>query len=472
MSDPYLPSITRLLPQDSEAERCFLCALMLAPREVSTLAAERGMREEWFHLPAHTLIYSAIQGVIESGRGVDFVTISGYLRDRKQLDIAGGAAYLSEISVAIGTAMNARYHAEILGEKYILRKLIQTATEIAGAAYEDQEDAKVLLDAAEQKMMAIRQNDDAELKEVNIHNQVLEIITELETRYDNKGQLSGVSTGFQELDEMTDGLQPTDLIVIAARPSMGKTALGMNIAENVALNYQKHVAFFSLEMSGKPIIKRSLFSTARVNGHFVERGFMSNADFPKISAAGAKLSTCKHLHIIDANSATVQAVRARARRLKQKYPDLALIVIDYLQQMRSATHTAKDGREREVAQISSCCKSIAKELHLPVIVLAQLNRDVEKRGGEGRPRMSDLRESGSIEQDADLIGLLYRPEYYAEGDEAKREVEGQAFLNIGKNRNGPVGEIALTFLKEFGRFETRASAEYYEEIEKRNYHDQ
>ena len=281
-------------------------------------------------------------------------------------------------------------------------------------------------------------------------------ITQIDEMYHRRGQITGLATGLGDFDKMTDGLHGAEMIVIAARPSMGKTALAMNIAEHIAVELQKPIAVFSLEMSSQQLVQRLLCSRAKVNLGRVRDGFLSERDFPALTAAASKLAESKFF-IDDTPGLSILELRAKARRLKSQH-DIAAIFIDYLQLLRSTSKRAQDNRQLEIAEISSGLKGLAKELNIPIVVLAQLNRNPEGRTGAslGRPRLSDLRESGSIEQDADVVGLLIRDEYYADTDEDKKEAEGKATLIIAKQRNGPVGDIPLTFLKEFTRFENRA----------------
>ena len=285
----------------------------------------------------------------------------------------------------------------------------------------------------------------------------MDAIEAIQDLYDRRGSVTGLATGFAELDKMTNGLHAAEMIVIAARPSMGKTALAMNIAEHVALQLQKPVAIFSLEMSTQQLIQRLLCSRARVNLQRVRDGFLNEGDFRSLTNAASKLADGK-IFIDDSAGLSIVELRAKARRLKSQH-NIELIVIDYLQLLRSTSRRASENRQIEIAEISSGIKALSKELDIPIIVLAQLNRNPENRTGDskGRPRLSDLRESGSIEQDADLVGLLVREEYYADDEDSKKELEGKAELIIAKQRNGPVGDVTLTFLKEYTRFEDRAN---------------
>src|SRR5947208_8884148 len=288
---------------------------------------------------------------------------------------------------------------------------------------------------------------------LSMKDHAMQAIETIEKLYERKGSITGISTGFVEFDRMTSGLHPSEMVVIAARPSMGKTALAMNIAEYVAINEKLPVGVFSLEMSSQQLDGELFVDRARVNLQRVRDGFLGERDFPSLTAAASKLAEAK-IFIDDSPSLEILELRAKARRLKSQQ-DIQLVVIDYLQLVRSPSKRAKENRQLEISEISAGLKALAKELNIPVIVVAQLNRQPEQRTG-GKPRLSDLRESGSIEQDADLVGLLVRPEVYEEDEEARAEKEGEAELIIAKQRNGPVGEIPLTFLKEFTRFEDRA----------------
>ncbi|PYL42469.1 MAG: replicative DNA helicase, partial [Verrucomicrobia bacterium] len=326
------------------------------------------------------------------------------------------------------------------------------ATESVRRAYEEQDEVNNLLDEVEQRIFAVGE-DRFKGQMLSMKDQVMEAIESIEKLYERKGGITGISTGFVEFDRMTSGLHSSEMIVIAARPSMGKTALAMNIAEHVGINEKLPVGVFSLEMSSQQLVQRLLCSRARVNLQKVRDGFLGERDFPSLTAAASKLAEAK-IFIDDSASLSILELRAKARRLKAQQ-DVQLIIVDYLQLVRSTSRRAQDNRQLEISEISAGLKGLAKELKIPIVVVAQLNRQPEQRAG-GKPRLSDLRESGSIEQDADLVALLVRPELYEEDEEARVEKAGEAELIIAKQRNGPVGEIPLTFLKEFTRFETRA----------------
>ncbi|HEY8901546.1 MAG TPA: replicative DNA helicase [Chthoniobacterales bacterium] len=452
----YLPDIHRTLPQSLDAEKGVLCSALLSPGNVLGECIER-LSEIHFYQPAHQIIYREMITLQNAAKPVDFITLTQALKDKGELDKAGGAAAISELFTFVPTSSNADYYIDIVREKFLLRQLIQTCTEFAGRAYDEQGEVKVLLDEAESKVMQIGEE---RFKGVfaDMRTEVMRAIENIEKLYKNRGGLSGLSTGFKKLDEMTSGLHGAEMFVVAARPSMGKTAFAMNIAEHVAVNCNKAVGVFSLEMSANQLVQRLLCSHARVNLGHVRDGFLSQQDVNKITKTAGVLSKSQ-IYIDDTAGISVLELRAKARRMKDRH-NIELIVIDYLQLLRSTTKRGQDNRQIEIAEISNGIKALAKELDIPIIVLAQLNRNPDARTGnaKGRPRMSDLRESGSIEQDADVIGLLVRSEVYEDDEDEKKEKAGEATLIIAKQRNGPVGDVPLTFLKEFTRFEDRADA--------------
>src|SRR3954470_761386 len=443
--------IHRTPPHSAEAEQGVLGSMLISPRDAIAESVAK-ITEEYFYVPAHQIIYTALVELWNANQAIDLITFTQFLRDRNILDTIGGAPFVTSLFTFVPTAANIGYYLEIVRDKYILRQIISAATESVRRAYEEQDEVSNLLDEVEQKIFAVGE-DRFKGQMLSMKDQVMEAIESIEKLYERKGGITGVSTGFVEFDRMTSGMHPSEMIVIAARPSMGKTALAMNIAEHVAINEKLPVGVFSLEMSSQQLVQRLLCSRARVNLQKVRDGFLGERDFPSLTAAASKLAEAK-IFIDDSPSLEILELRAKARRLKAQQ-DVQLVLIDYLQLMRSATRRAKENRQLEISEISAGLKALAKELDIPVIVVAQLNRQPEARSG-GKPRLSDLRESGSIEQDADLVGLLVRPEVYEEDEEARAEKEGEAELIIAKQRNGPVGEIPLTFLKEFTRFEDRA----------------
>ena len=443
--------IHRTPPHSVEAEQGVLGSMLISPREIIAECIEK-INEQYFYVPAHQTIYTVLVDLWNGGQAIDLITFTQVLRDRNLLEVVGGASFVTSLFTFVPTAANVGYYLEIVREKYILREIIAACTESVRRSYEEQDEVNELLDEVEQRIFAVGE-DRFKGQMVAMKDQVMEAIETIEKLYENRGGITGISTGFIELDRMTNGLHPSEMIVIAGRPSMGKTALAMNIAEHVAIQSKLPVAVFSLEMSSQQLVQRLLCSRARVNLQKVREGFLADRDFPSLTAAASKLAEAK-IFIDDSAGLSILELRAKARRLKAQQ-DVQLLVVDYLQLLRSTSRRAQDNRQLEISEISAGLKALAKELKIPVIVVAQLNRQPEARTG-GKPRLSDLRESGSIEQDADLVGLLVRPEIYEEDEEARAEKSGEAELIIAKQRNGPIGEIPLTFLKEFTRFEDRA----------------
>ena len=446
--------IHRTPPHSVEAEQGVLGSMLISPRETIAECVEK-IDEDYFYVPAHRTIYNALVDLWNGGQAIDLITFTQVLRDRNLLESVGGAAFVTSLFTFVPTAANVQYYLEIVRDKYILREIIAAATESVRRAYEEQDEVNNLLDEVEQRIFAVGE-DRFKGQMLSMKEQVMSTLESIEKLFENKGAITGVSTSFRDLDKLTSGLHSSEMIVIAARPSMGKTALAMNIAEHAAIEMKLPVAIFSLEMSAQQLVQRMLCSRARVNLAKTRDGFLAEADFPKLTHAASKLAEAK-IFIDDSAGLTILELRAKARRLKAQH-DVQLIIVDYLQLLRSTSRRAQDNRQLEISEISAGLKGLAKELKIPIIVVAQLNRNPEIRTGSGKgvPRLADLRESGSIEQDADLVGLLVREEYYADSDEERTELEGKAELIIAKQRNGPIGQVKLTFLKDFTRFEDRA----------------
>jgi replicative DNA helicase len=445
--------VPRSLPFSEDGEKGVLCSLLLSPKEVADICVLR-LPSSAFYIPAHEIIFNLVLEFGDKRKPIDFVSIKQALKDRNLLDEAGGPEFLSDLYNFVPTSANAAYYIDIVREKYVLRRLINACTKLSTQCYEQQGELEPLLDEAEKEIFAIT-GEHVKTEIVPTKDLVMDAIEQIEKLYEKRGSVTGLSTGFLELDRMTSGLHPAEMIVIAARPSMGKTAFAMNIAEHVAMELSKAVTVFSLEMSSQQLVQRILCSRAKVDLQRVRNGFLSERDFPNLTAAASQVAASK-MFIDDTPGLTITELRAKARRMKSQH-DIQLIIIDYLQLLRSMSRRAQDNRQLEIAEISSGIKALAKELNLPIIVIAQLNRQPDTRAKEGgRPRLSDLRESGSIEQDADLVGLLVRPEYYETDDEGKQERAGEAELIIAKQRNGPTGDVPLTFLKQYTRFESRA----------------
>jgi len=446
--------IHRTPPNSVEAEQGVLGSMLISPRDTIAECVEK-INEEYFYVPAHQTIYTVLVELWNAGQAIDLITFTQVLRDRNLLESLGGAAFVTGLFTFVPTAANVQYYLDIVRDKYILREIIAAATESVRRAYEEQDEVNNLLDEVEQRIFAVGE-DRFKGQMLSMKEQVMSTLESIEKLFENKGAITGVSTGFRDLDKLTSGLHSSEMIVIAARPSMGKTALAMNIAEHAAIQLKLPVAIFSLEMSAQQLVQRMLCSRARVNLAKTRDGFLAEADFPKLTNAASKLAEAK-IFIDDSAGLSILELRAKARRLKAQQ-EVQLIVVDYLQLLRSTSRRAQDNRQLEISEISAGLKGLAKELKIPIIVVAQLNRNPEIRTGSGKgvPRLADLRESGSIEQDADLVGLLVREEYYADSDEERTEMEGKAELIIAKQRNGPIGQVKLTFLKDFTRFEDRA----------------
>ncbi len=427
---------------------------MLIDADAITRATEI-LDDAMFFREGHRRIYRAIITLIERGSGVDVVTLADELEKRNEMDASGGREYLSFLTDAVPTAANIEHHAHIVKEKALLRRLIEVSTQIAGEAFEAREPARTLLDTAEQRILQVGQGRGG-AGFTRIKALMYPAMERIETIAKEGRSVTGIASGFADLDQMTSGFQPADLVIVAARPSMGKTALTLNIAQHVAITEGVGVAFFSLEMSKESLVQRMITSEARLDAQAMRTGRLRDDDWPRLARAVGILSQAP-IYIDDAPGMTVLDMRAKARRLKaDPESKLGLIVVDYLQLM---TGPNAENRQQEVSQISRGLKALAKELSVPVVALSQLSRAPEQRSGEekGRPQLSDLRESGAIEQDADLILFIFRQEVYAERDEAGRlknsELDGKAEIIIGKQRNGPIGTVPLFFHKQYTRFE-------------------
>ena len=438
---PPSESIEKLPPQSLEAEMAVLGSMLL-DREATALAIEM-LNQSFFYKDAHKKIYSAIVKIFDENRAVDLITVVEELKKNNALDDAGGPSYITSIASGVPTAANIVHYVKIVKEKHILRNLINASTQIAAECYNPSHDADTLIDKAEQIIFDIASKK-VESRSVPLRDIIRSSIETIDNLYQRKENISGLATGFRDLDMKTAGLQPSDLIVIAGRPSMGKSALATCIAEHVGIVEKKPVAFFSLEMSKEQLVQRMLCSQARVDAHKVRTGFLSQADWPRLVTAAGKLSEAP-IFIDDSPGSSVLEIRAKARRLKAQH-DIQLIVLDYLQLMQGPQ--GSDSRQQEISEISRSLKALARELRVPLIAISQLSRAVEQRS-DHRPQLSDLRESGAIEQDADLVILLLREEYYNPTEENK----GVAETIIAKQRNGPVGSISLTFVGEYMRFE-------------------
>lgn len=431
----------RVPPQNLEAEQAVLGAILLEAEALIT-AMER-LRTEDFYSVSHQRIFDAIISLNEDNQPLDLITLTARLRDQGELEEVGGVSYLAKLIGAVPTAANVEYYAQIVEEKSMLRRLIRTATNIVTNGYAEGDDVGALLSEAEAKIMELS-NRRSSTGFISIRDVLMDVFERVEHLYNHKGGVTGIPTGFPDLDKMTSGFQRSDLIIVAARPSVGKTAFALNIAQNVAVRAGETVAIFSLEMSAAQLVQRMICAESNVDAGRMRTGNLEGDDWEKLSMAIGSLSEAQ-IYIDDTPGITVADIRAKCRRLK-KEKNLGMILIDYLQLIQGRGK-AGENRQQEVSEISRTLKMIARELEVPVIALSQLSRGVEQRQDK-RPMMSDLRESGSIEQDADIVGFLYRDDYYDKETEKKNIIE----IIIAKQRNGPVGTVELVFLKQFNKF--------------------
>ncbi len=436
-SSPSVP------PQSIEAEQSVIGAILLDNEALSK--AIEIMKADDFYSGSHQHIYQGILELFEKNEPADLITLTEQLKKNQVLDQIGGASYLADLADKIPTAANIEYYAKIVRQKSILRKLITSSTQIISKASQSEEEIEEILDFAEKTVFSIAEH---QIKQsfYSLKDILKSTFKQIETLYERKELITGVPTGFTDLDELTSGFQPSDLIICAGRPSMGKTAFCLNVVQYAAAEADIPSAFFSLEMSKEQLALRLLCAEARVDNHKLRSGYVAESEWGKLSLGAGKLSEAK-IYIDDTPGITVMEMRAKSRRLQAEH-GLGLIVIDYLQLM-SGSKSRSDSREQEISEISRSLKALAKELHVPVIALSQLNRRLEDRVDK-RPHMADLRESGAIEQDADVILFIYRDEVYHPDSE---DSKGKAEIIIGKQRNGPTGDVKLAFIHEYTRFE-------------------
>ncbi len=451
----------QVMPQAPDTEKSLLSMMCIDPANIISQCISEGMTGDYFYIPSHRILWEIFRERYEKGVPVDITSVAQELTDKKQLEAVGGHAGLMDVFSFTTTTALFRLHFDTLKEKYILRSNILTANRATEAAYSGESEVEALLDQTEQEVLQIRQSA-AKGEEWSLKADIKQAITNFERMMNSGGDILGLSTGYKRLDTMINGLKPGELFVIAARPSMGKTSFLLNIVEHLVLDVKRPVLTFSCEMPSVQLVERLLYARSGVSKQSLvaHRGQLPEGEMKRIRHAMKELQASK-LIIDDTAAISISELRAKARRVMRDHPDLCAIGIDYLQLMRSHTKQAQNSREREIAEISGGLKSLAKELKLPILVLAQLNRGPENRPGKnkGTPMMSDLRESGAIEQDADMVGLLYRSAYYAADDEEREEVGTDANLLLAKNRNGPTGDVPLTFQAELMRFSTRIPRE-------------
>ncbi len=444
----------RGMPASADAERSILGAILL-DNAAYHQAAELLLAEH-FSLDSHRRIYGRMMDLAEAGHPIDLVTLSEELVRRRELEAVGGAAYLSSLTEGLPRRENIESYARIVKDKSLLRSLIHASNNAIARAMEQSETAEEVLDGAE---TAIFQLTDQSISRgfLDVNQIVRESFGSIEALYERGQRITGLETHYEDFDNLTSGLQPSELVIIAARPAMGKTAFALNIAENAAIRNRKVVGVFSLEMSREALLLRLLCSQARVDSHKLRTGFLGRDDFGKLVAALSQLAEAP-LFIDDTPGISLHEMRAKTRRLQQTQGKLDLVIVDYLQLMAASGAGARryENRTQEVSAISRGLKALAKELRAPVVALSQLSRAPESRGGDHRPQLSDLRESGSIEQDADVVAFIFREEVYKPDDP---DLDGVAELIIAKQRNGPTGKVNLAFLKRSTRFESRADSQ-------------
>lgn len=445
--------IGKLPPQAVDLEEAVLGALMLDKDALTNVIDI--LQPKSFYKENHNRIFASIQRIFQRSEPIDILTVTQDLKKSGELEIVGGAYYISQLTNRVASAANAEFHARIIAQKYIQRELIRISTDTIRDAYEDTTDVFDLLDNAEKNLYTIvesniRKNYD------KMHTLIGAAIKEIEIARNLKTGVTGVESGFTSLDRITSGWQRSDLVIIAARPAMGKTAFVLSVARNAAVEFNKPVAVFSLEMSSLQIVNRLIASESELPGDKLRKGQLEEYEFQQLNAKIGRLSEAP-IFIDDTPALTIFELRAKARRLKQQH-DISLIVVDYLQLMH-AGGDGKGNREQEISSISRSLKSIAKELNIPIIALSQLSRAVETRGGDKKPQLSDLRESGAIEQDADLVLFIHRAEYYnLTEDEDGNSTQGVAEIIIAKHRNGPVGRVKLRFIEHLAKFTDLNSA--------------
>ena len=438
----------RIPPQAVDLEEVVLGALMLEREAVNAVIDI--LSPEAFYKEAHQIIFDAIKDLFTKGEAIDILTVTNHLKSTGDLEAVGGPYYISQLTNRVVSSANIEYHSRIILQKYIQRKLIQISSETIKDAYEDSADVFDLLDTAENKLFQISENN-LRRNYDQMPDLVKLAIDDIEKAKNAGSALRGVPSGYTELDRITQGWQKSDLIILAARPSMGKTAFALNMARNAAVDFNKPIAFFSLEMSSVQLVTRLISSETSLTADKLRSGQLAEYEWQQLSTKVTPLINAK-LFIDDTPQLSVFDLRAKCRRLKQQH-DIQMVFIDYLQLMTAKTE--KNGnREQEISNISRSLKSLAKELNIPVLALSQLSRSVETRPGSKKPILSDLRESGAIEQDADMVLFIYRPEYYGlTEDEDNSPTKGKAIVSIAKHRNGKLGDVELRFVGKYARFE-------------------
>jgi len=439
----------KIPPQAVDLEEAVLGAMMLEQQAVNKVIDI--LKAEMFYKDAHQRIYAAIRKLFEESEPIDILTVNQRLTKTGELDVVGGSYYIMQLTNRVASGANAEFHARIIQEKYIQRELIRISSNIISDAFEETTDVLELLDRAEKNLFEVAENN-LRRSAVSMADVVKDALTQIEEAAKHEGNISGIATGFHHLDNLTSGWQPADLVILAARPGMGKTAFVLSLARNIAVDYKKSVALFSLEMSSVQLVTRLISSESEISADKLKKGNLTQQEWNDLTKSINALTDAQ-IFIDDTPALSIFELRAKSRRLKAQ-KNIELIIIDYLQLMTASTDKGGGNREQEISTISRGLKALAKELELPIITLSQLNRSVETRGGDKKPQLSDLRESGAIEQDADMVCFLYRPGYYSITESANGEAypDGYTELIVAKHRNGALDEIKLQFLGQFAKF--------------------
>lgn len=444
-------------PQAIELEEAVLGALMLEKDALTTVIDI--IKPETFYKDSHQRIFSAIQQLFGKSEPIDMLTVANQLKNTGELDLVGGPYYISQLTSRVASAANIEFHARILSQKYIQRELIRVSSDIIRDSFEDTTDVFELLDRAEDNLFRVGESNLRRSSE-DINTLLRQAVKQIEDARKHEGNIIGVPSGFTDIDRITAGWQRSDLIILAARPGMGKTAFVLTIARNAAVEHGKTVAVFSLEMSALQLVTRMISSETEISADKLRKGNLENHEWEQLTSKITKLIDAK-LIIDDTPALTIFELRAKCRRIMQKQGNVDLIIIDYLQLMSGGSDNSGN-REQEISNISRSLKALAKELNVPIICLSQLNRSVESRGGLKKPLLSDLRESGAIEQDADMVFFIYRPEYYKlDQDEQGNSTQGLAEIIIAKHRNGPTAEVKLKFVAQYAKFLDIDSSDFH-----------
>jgi len=444
---PVAADYGKVPPQAIDLEEAVLGAIMLEKDAIQSVLDI--LKPECFYQEAHQKIFAAAVDLSVRDKPIDLLTVTEELKKKEQLEMIGGATYISQLTSRVGSAAHLEYHARIIAQKYIQRELIRVSSEIQVKSFDDTIDVDDLLDFSERELLNIAEGN-IKKETIKINKLITDALNQIEEAGKRDDSLIGVPSGYTQLDRLTSGWQPSDLVIIAARPSMGKTAFVLSMARNMAVQHGRPVAVFSLEMASLQLVNRLIVAETELPSDKIRNGRLENFEWQQLEMKMKSLEEAE-IFIDDTPAISVFELRAKCRRLKQK-ENIQAVIIDYLQLMTGPSNTA-GSREQEVSNISRSLKSIAKELNVPVIALSQLNRSVEMRSGNKRPQLSDLRESGAIEQDADLVLFIHRPEYYGlDVDEEGNSLRGIAEVIVAKHRNGPIGDIQLKFIREFAKF--------------------